>query len=375
MYCYIHIPFCQSRCRYCRFSTFSGKNDIDKQIYVDFLVKEIVEYKNLDAIQRRFPSAREGQILLKSIYFGGGTPTSLNNSQLEKIINTLKNKFWFENDIEITLETTIINITKENLIEWKKLGVNRLSLGIQTLNNDSLKEIGRPNKEEIIEKLDTIKRDRRPVSGVNKSLSISLDFIIGLPYVKIGEVRKDIQFIIKKYDFVNHISLYVLEEYYDYPKKWQELSIGEDEYLEEYKNCKKYLEDSGFSRYELSNFAKQGFECLHNKAYWDHSDIISFGLGSHGYLNQTRYAYPNNFKDYYAGIIDYKEDLSEKDLFLENVMFGLRTNGLEKIVYQKLNKEKINYFIEQKLLDIEDNKLILKDDGVTLIDYIIKEII
>lgn len=375
MFCYIHIPFCQSRCKYCRFSTFSSKNDIDKQIYVDFLVKEIL-------------NTNEKKELLSSIYLWWWTPTSLNNSQIEEIINTLKSKFGFKDDIEITLETTISNITEENLSVWKNLWVNRLSLWIQTLNNDSLKEIWRPSREKIIEKLKIINdyfitphsHDVRfpPHLRGNKgelNLAISLDFIIWLPYVKKWEVLNDIQFILKNYPFVNHISLYMLEEYYDYPKKWQELSIDENEYLDEYETCKKHLEENWFARYELSNFAKPWFECKHNKAYWNHSDVISFWLWSHWYLNQTRYAYPNNFKDYYAWITNYKEDLSEKDLFLEKVMFWLRTNWLEKIVYQKLNKEKIKYFIEQKLLDIKDNKLVLKDNWVTLIDYIIKEII
>jgi oxygen-independent coproporphyrinogen-3 oxidase len=153
------------------------------------------------------------------------------------------------------------------------------------------------------------------------------------------------------------------------------LSISEDEFLEEYLLCKSYLEIKWFKRYELSNFAKAWFECKHNKSYWNHSDLIAFWLWSHWYLDDTRYAYPNNFKDYYWWILEFKEKLTENDLFLEKIMFWLRTIWLEKKLYEKLNQKKIKYFIEQKLLNFENNKLLLSDNWVTLIDYIIKEII
>jgi oxygen-independent coproporphyrinogen-3 oxidase len=139
--------------------------------------------------------------------------------------------------------------------------------------------------------------------------------------------------------------------------------------------CKNYLEKNGFARYELSNFAKPWFECKHNKAYWDHSEVVAFWLGSHSIIDNKRYAYPNNFKDYYSWILDYKEDLTENDIFLEKVMFWLRTNWLTKDIFELLNQRKIKYFVEQKLLDFVDNKLILCDNWVTLIDYIITEIV
>lgn len=375
MFCYIHIPFCQSRCKYCRFSTFSWKNDLDKKNYVDYLVKVIEEYKNINKP-------------LNSIYFWWWTPTSLDNKQLEIIIWALSKKFGFNKDIEISLETKINNITEENLLYWNSLWINRISLWIQTLNNQSLKEIWRQCKEEIINKLDIIKEHLKtpPTHDVRFSphlrgnkgdlnLTISLDFIIWLPYVKKWEVLQDIKYIIKSYDFVKHISLYMLEEYYDYPKKWQKLSINEEDFLEEYINCKNYLEKKGFNRYELSNFAKPEFECKHNRAYWDHSDVVAFWLWAHWFIQNTRYAYPNNFKDYYSWIIEYKERLTLDDLFLEKVMFSLRTNWLWEELYEKFDQKKIKYFIKENLLNFQDNKLILCNNWVTLIDYIIKEII
>ncbi len=400
MFCYIHIPFCQSRCKYCRFSTFVWKADLDKEIYVDYLVKNIennVIASDNEAIQKMWNNIlnglfhtsqwqnREWHNLLNSIYFWWWTPTSLSNSQLERIIIALKNRFGFDEKIEITLESTIQNITRENLIIWQKIWINRLSIWIQTLNNESLKEIWRPSRKEIINKLNIIENlFRKKCHSLEEGnlpyicfnwISISLDFIIGLPYVKKWELSQDLKFILEKYDFVNHISLYMLEEYYSYPQKWQEISIIEEDYLEEYLLCKNYLEENSFYRYELSNFAKPWFECKHNKSYWDHSEVIAFWLWSHWFLDWARYAYPDNFVDYYSGKLDYKENLTKDDLFLEKVMFGLRTSWITEVIYKKLNQEKIKYFVEQKLLDFQDDKLILWDKWVIFVDYIIKEIV
>lgn len=356
MFCYIHIPFCESRCKYCRFSTFVENDELKKQFYVDFLVKSIENQES-----------ELSEKTLNSIYFWWWTPTSLSNIQLSDIIKSLKERFSFSSDIEITLETTPNNITLKNLEEWYKIWINRLSLWIQTLNDITLKEIWRIDKNWIYEKLKLLK---------NSSIkNISLDFIIWLPYVKKWETLKDISYILDNYSFVKHISLYMLEDYYDYPKLWQELSIKEEDFLGEYIECKNYLEKKWFYRYELSNFAKKDFQCKHNKAYWNHSNLIAFWLSSHWFINNTRYKYPSTFNKYYTWAIEYEEELWKEDIFLEKVMFWLRTGWLEKDIYNKLNKTKINEFIDSKMLEIKDNKLILQDNWVVILDYIMKEIL
>ncbi len=392
MFCYIHIPFCESRCKYCRFSTFVEKDEMKKQFYVDYLVKSIEEeniksfvipgnagiYKditnpflNIDANASNYLKdsciPRNDKDILNSIYFWWWTPTSLSNKQLSKIIASLKNKYSFEKDIEITLETTPNNISIENLVEWEKIWVNRLSLWIQTLNDLALSEIWRIDKKGLIEKLEILKQ--------SKIVNISLDFIIWLPYVAKGEVLDDLRNILENYKYVKHISLYMLEDYYDYPKTWEQFSIKEEDFLDEYVNCKSYLQEKWFYRYEVSNFAKKWYECKHNKAYWEHKDLVPYWLWAHWFLDNKRYAYSNNFNEYYKWKYDYLEKLNEKDLFLEKVMFWLRTNWLEENIYKKLNTKKINEFVENKMLEFNDEKLILKDKWTVLLDYIIKEII
>jgi len=353
MFAYIHIPFCENKCKYCRFAStwISQKDKIEK-----YLSKLLFDINNYDKKINR----------LESIYFWWWTPSILSLNQLEKIIITLKNKFWFDKNIEITLETTPNNITESNLIWWKKLWFNRLSIWVQTLNNQSLLEIWRGNKGDIIDSLELIKR----ILFNN----ISLDFIIGLPYVKKWEIKNDIEFILDNYNFIKHISVYMLEEYY-YPWKWKKISINEEDYLWEYIQIKNLLKSRWFNKYEVSNFAKTLYECKHNKAYWNHSEVLAFWLWAHWFIDWIRYSYPDNFKDYYDWKIIIEDKLQEDDIFLEKIMFLFRTNWLSSDLYLQLNQEKLYYFIDNSYLKIENNILKLEDKWVLVLDYILSELI
>ncbi len=388
MYCYIHIPFCESRCKYCRFSTFAGKKSREKEIYVDFLINQIKKFdfcyygepkfsawlgidsesiihKNTLNYSIKVPELNSVW-QLKSIYFWWWTPTSISNESIRKIVDSLKDKFSFDRNIEITLETTPNNITKQAIIDWIDIWINRISIWVQTLNNDSLLEIWRLSRDRLFEKLDIL---------FNSNFkNINLDFIIGLPFVKIWEIKDNIETILNKYS-PKWVSLYMLEDYYDYPKTWELNSIKEDDFLWEYISCKDYLEKQWFKRYELSNFAKKRYECSHNKAYWNHSEVLAFWLWSHWFINWNRFSYSTVFDKFYNKELEYIEKLNENDIFLEKLMFWLRTNWLEKYIYEKLDKQKIDELINQKLLFINNEKLCLGDNWVVLLDYILKEIV
>lgn len=360
MFCYIHIPFCKNKCKYCRFTSFVWKNNLEKEKYLKFLLKSISEFS--------FKSDK-----LDSIYIGWWTPTSLSNKQIWKIIFALKEKFGFKKNIEITLESTVSSISSKNLDFWtNNLAINRLSFWIQSLNNDWLKEIWRLDKKTILRKLNILKKHLCPKKT---KISVNFDFIIWLPYVKKWEILEDLTYILENYEFVNHISLYMLEEFYDYPKKWHTLSIKEEEYLHEYVICKKFLEKNWFKRYEISNFARTRFSCKHNKSYWNHKEVVSFWLASHSFFDKTRFAYPNNFDEFYLWKIEFKEKLKKEEIFIEKILFSLRTSWIEKKLYQKLNQEKLKYFLENNLLKIKKDKIILTDSWVLIIDHILKEII
>lgn len=373
MFCYIHIPFCSSKCKYCRFASFSKIDKLKIKSYIQKLKEDIASF-----------SLKQEK--LESIYFGWWTPSILEIPEIKEIIESLKNKFWFEENIEINLETTPQNISEENLIWWKNLWINRISVWIQTLNDESLKEIWRENKEIIIKALDKIKKPllASPYQGRNNYeffsppdkgelevvFNISLDFIIWLPHTKLWETKKDIEFILDNYHFVKHISIYMLEDhYYNF-----ENSLKDSEYLEEYKEVRDFLEENWFMFYELSNSAKPWYECKHNKAYWNHSEMRAFWLWSHFFIDKIRYENDSSF----AGFYEWKqiqEKLEEKDIFLEKIMFDLRTSWIDKNEIWKLNFKKINEFIKDWFLEEKSWKICLTNKSYTIVDFILKEII
>ncbi len=339
------------------------------------------------------PSKEEEEI--STLYFGWGTPGVLRIWELQKIFTSLKKKYTFSQNIEISFETTPDKITQEHLKEWTDIWINRISMWIQTLNEKSLDAIGRGGKWDIETALWVLQ---------NGSISnISVDFIIGLPHVKKWEILQNIQYILKHYDVIQHISVYMLEDYYNedkiietgfdkktYPDNWEELWIDESEYLEEYASIKAFLETQWFERYEISNFAKKWYECKHNKWYWNHSEIRAFWLGAYGLAysldhhqpllpkegsNYYRYSNSEKFWEYYEWKQTIQNRLSQEDIFLETVMFQLRTSWLEKDIYIKLDQEKLKYFISEKLLQKKSDKIVLSDSWVLLMDYILSEIV
>ncbi len=366
MFSYVHIPFCESKCKYCRFASLWGVNYTQVDFYVASLIANIKEFSHIKKS-------------LESVYFGWWTPGILKKNHVEKILETLKNTFWFQKNIEISLESTPQNLTRENLEDWKNLWVNRISFGIQTLNNDSLKEIWRTDKKTIFQALEHLKN-----SGIE---NISCDFIIGLPYVKKWEILENIQEILENFPFLKHISVYMLEDYYDiddqakmyekitYPDRWEHLGIPESEYENEYNEIKNYLQTKWFFRYEISNFAKPWFECKHNQSYWNHSENIGFWLWAHGFLEWKRYAYTQDFIGYYKRKMEYEEILSDEDIFLEKLLFWLRTSWISHELFPKLSQTGIQKCREEGLIEFSWDKIILTDIWYPLMDYVLKEII
>lgn len=371
--CYIHIPFCTSKCKYCRFASFSGISKLQIENYIRFLCSEIETFDTQKTKQ------------LDTLYFWWGTPSTLNIDQFKKIFTTLKHTFIFSKDIEITIESTPEMIHQESLIWWNKLWINRISIWIQTLNQKSLDEISRSQKWNILKSLDIL-QDFFDSHGDNTA--INLDFIIWLPFVSKWEIVENIDFLLKKYDCISSFSVYMLEAYYEipeekdsrfenivYPNTWKQSWLWEQYFLEEYKSIKYFLQEKWFHRYEISNFAKKWYECKHNLWYWSHKETIAFWLGAFWFLEHTRFSNSENFLNYYAGKDRAVEHLTEKEIFLETVMFWLRTTGLQKDVWKKLNQKKVAYFIENKLLKKDNDILQMEDNWVLLLDYIIKEII
>lgn len=315
---YIHIPFCKSKCKYCSFVSYFGCKESEQSDYVDTLLNEIDEfYKNEQ---------------LKTLYFGGGTPSLLSVDKLSLILN----KFKFNSDTEVTIEVNPETVDLEKFVNLKKVGFNRVSIGVQSFDDFILKSIGRIHtSEKAVKAVEMAQR-----AGFN---NISVDFIYGLPNQSLKSFCDDLQKAVKL--GVNHISLYGLkiEEgcyfYNNFPTDIADDDLQADMYLA----AINLLENLGFFQYEISNFCQQGYESKHNLNYWNDETYYGFGAGAHGYCvdndEYIRYANYSELKEYKN---NYKEKAEQSILtkqmrLEESVFLGFRrANGID---LEEINKK------------------------------------
>lgn len=303
MFFYLHIPFCRQKCLYCKFALTSRFDDLKIETYVRAMKREIWDF--LDA---------HPHVTVESIYFGGGTPSILSSSQIAKILEVFRTHS-FSSIIEITMEANPEDITPGYLEAISALGVNRLSLGVQTLNDQALATVGRSPSSVAMRALDTL------VCGPIEN--ISLDLIAGLPHVKKGQILSDLGTI---FDHITpkHVSIYMLEDE-AYPSDWIASLPGEEAIREEYLSGMNYLQERGFRRYELSNFGQACYESRHNRAYWNHSESRGFGLSAASFVGGVRSTNSASFSGYYRHDVIQDGTLSEESLRIERIMFGMRT--------------------------------------------------
>lgn len=301
---YIHIPFCKSKCKYCSFVSFVGMKDN----YFDALLADIwVNYK--------------GEVL-STLYFGGGTPSLINPQTIAQIVS----QFNLSNNCEVTFEMNPDDAKLDYLLALRDMGINRLSMGSQTFNNEVLKLIGRRHKaEDTIKAVETAKK-----AGFE---NISLDLIYGLPEVNIKE---DLEIITSLN--LQHISTYGLkiEEgsyfYNHLPQNLPDDDMQADMYLE----INEYLENQDYSRYEISNFAKRGFESKHNLNYWNNKEYYGFGAAAHGYVDGIRYSNYETLEEYAKNPAGFavEHKVTEQERLEEEIFLGFRKE--EGINTQKL---------------------------------------
>ncbi|WP_020008485.1 radical SAM family heme chaperone HemW [Salinicoccus albus] len=307
---YIHIPFCNRICTYCDFNKVLIKNQ-PVDAYVDALIKEI------EMIEPQ---------TLKTIYVGGGTPTALSEQQLEKLLAVIDGRFSVED--EFCFEGNPDELTLDKLDLLHNYGVNRISLGVQTFNNDLLEVLGRSHNYDDI------------FRAINHMEKIGLDnYSIDLMYNLPGETMDDLDQSLKYIEELKprHISWYSLiiephTVFYNRMRKG-ELTVDDDEKEgEKYLYVIKELEKLGYPQYEISNFAQPEFESSHNKTYWKNDNYYGLGAGSHGYINGTRY-YNVKPVNHYIQAMEEKSDalkesleLSVKEQMEEEMFLGLRMN-------------------------------------------------
>lgn len=296
---YIHIPFCEKKCNYCDFTSFPSTSDIQDK-YVDYLIKEIALYKERYDVGEK----------QKTIYFGGGTPSLLSIRNIERILE----KFNFNSDTEITIEINPKTVNSEKLIAYKNIGINRLSIGIQSFNEKFLRKLGRiHNRDEAIE----IYRTAREVGFKN----ISLDLMFSLPEQKMKDLEKDLEILF----LLNpeHFSIYSLiwEEGTKFYKDLMSGKLKENDNeleAEMFEIIIKEAKEKGYKHYEISNFSRLSYESKHNINYWENNNYLGLGLSAAGYLGNNRYKNFGTFKDYYKKIDESKFPSFENELLTED---------------------------------------------------------
>lgn len=352
---YVHIPFCSHMCHYCDFTKFSY---VEKRIK-PFLATLKQELDQIDTFS------------FKTVYVGGGTPTSLSIDQLEQLLIILKP---YTNEIvEYTFEANVENTTREKLELLKRYGVNRLSFGVQSTCDKTLEYIGRKHSyQQAVEGLICA----REVGFTN----ISVDLIYGLPGQSISELEEDINNIIKL--DVPHISTYSLTVHKNtiaHLQGWKEIDDGSSRDM--YDLILDKLQSVGYSRYEVSNFAKSGYQGIHNHVYWENREYYAIGYGASGYVNRVRYQNIGSFSKYLSGIIEKTTDpIDDKTFEFEYLMLNLRLkNGFSLVDFKRRTgndfilkyKSAINKLVEYKLLIVDKDRVFTSDDGLIKLNYIL----
>ena len=376
---YIHIPFCNSKCAYCNFFSLASKSRIDD--YVDALKKEVVarnQYLGMEDV--------------RTIYFGGGTPSLLSASQIGDILETLHRNYNIVSDPEITLEVNPDTIDKEKMISLKKSGINRISVGIQSFNDEDLKYLDRRHdSRHALQVIDDLKS-----VGFGK---LTLDLIYGIPTLTEESWNKNLDIFFSTE--ITHLSAYALTVE---PKTilGQKIEKGiipdvnEDETIRHYNILINRTREQGFEHYEISNFAKEGCRSQHNSIYWNDVKYLGLGASAHSYDGSSRQWNVSNLTKYIDTDFDTdidtdfdtdchyeKEILTTDDKYNEYVMTSLRTSwgcDVEKISedygesYSEHFLRNIKKHLNSEIILRKGNHFILTDEGMLFADGIAAEV-
>jgi len=334
---YVHWPFCVTRCSYCDFVALEQHEPFQHE-YHKALCQEVETFYGGAQGERPSP--------VQTIYFGGGTPSRYPEPMLEELFSTLFSHISLCDTPEITIEANPADITREKLAFWKYVGINRLSIGVQCLDDSVLQKLNRRQSvHDVLKAIDL-------ASAVFDNISV--DLMLGLPGLDDASWFNNTLATVVRWP-ITHISLYFLTIYEKTPIYFQlerkELVLpNEDSVVDWYERSVDYLDTHGFKQYEISNFAKQGYYSRHNKAYWDRKPYKGFGLGASSFDGVMRSTNTALLADYikkglpYSIVIPYTfEILTEKQILLEELMLGLRQSGgfdLQRVIYFLKSDEK-----------------------------------
>ena len=353
---YLHIPFCKSRCKYCDF--FSTTHLEKRSQYVDALLCEWQDRKH------------ELHDPIRTLYIGGGTPSTLDIDSLQLIVDSLQ-----VNTVEeITLEVNPGDVTEEKAAAWRKIGINRLSMGVQSFNDALLQLVGRRHTAQEARKAVAIAQ----AAGFD---NISIDLMYALPSQTMEQWQNDVEEALQL--GVQHISSYGL--IYEEGTALTTLlehgvieAVDEDTEMQMYDYLVERLTANGYVHYEVSNFALPGRESKHNSSYWNDTPYLGLGAGAHSYDGQTRSWNISNLDQYIEQALSHrlqpeKEKLTAEARHMERVMLGLRTN--QGVAVEDINMAKAEVHLQQGWLRQEGNRVIATTQGFHVLNRIIEDLV
>lgn len=373
---YIHIPFCFKKCAYCDFLSFSC-DEKTQLAYGDALIREIEYYG---------PQMKDS--VVTTIFVGGGTPTWLDADKMVEILDAVYTYFCVSPDVEISMECNPGTVTMEKLEKYRRAGVNRLSIGLQSANDEELEILGRIHTFEKFIKTYEMARN----AGF---ANINVDLMSGIPYQTAEKFLHTLQKVVRLKP--NHISAYSLivepqtpfYEAYKADLEKQEAGLPteilptEDEVYRITKLTQQYLANAGYQQYEISNFAQPGFECMHNIGYWTRENYIGLGLGAASLLNNVRYTNTSDLHAYIEGELRVEEMPVSRKAQMEEFMFlGLRMNeGVTRqqfedvfgIPIEGIYRDALEHLKEEKLLEITAGRIVLTEKGQDLSNYALSQ--
>ncbi len=368
---YIHIPFCVKKCKYCDF--LSAPCDVElRGKYVESLCRKIRSYQEL---------AKAYHVV--SIFIGGGTPSVLDGCQTEEIFRAIKETFEIDADAEITTELNPGTVTEEKLKTYYEVGINRISIGLQTVNDQELRLLGRIHSYKDF--LDTYKMARK-VGFQN----INVDLISAIPGQTVESWSETLRTVAELNP--EHISAYslIIEEgtpFFEIYGEDREGLPNEDDERTMYQNTQTILKEYGYHRYEISNYAKEGYECQHNLGYWNRREYLGIGIGAASLLNNERWNEMSDLEDYIQkdepGKMEF-EKLDETAQMEEFMFLGLRKiEGVSSKTFAQcfgksfyeVYEEEIGKLVRQGLLEQIEEYLRLTEKGIDISNYVMSEFI
>lgn len=380
---YIHIPFCKNKCYYCDFRSFPNMQEYEEK-YINVVCKEI---------SKKISMLNNNEVI-STIYIGGGTPSYVDEKYIEMIIKTIKQSILDNkciellSDCEITIEINPGTVNENKILKYKQMGINRVSIGLQSTKDSILKSIGRiHNYNQFLETYNLVKK-----AGID---NINVDLMLALPNQSIKDLEDSVNEIIK----INptHISVYslIVEEgtkIEDMIEIGQFVQVSDEIERKMYWRVKELLEEAGYNHYEISNFSKKGFESKHNSNCWMQKYYLGFGLAAHSYKDNKRFSNTEDINNYIKNmeennmelnIIEHENQTNEEKM-KEYMLLNLRKiEGVDVSDFKNkfrqnpifLFREQLERLVNEDLIEIDMNNIKLTNKGLDLANQVWEEFI